>query len=110
MPEASTQRCVVDPPQVTAEADDFGRALEAWVLARTLSCSSDGVAHWTEHRHVVRVRPDGTREVSIEGGALLRERDAAGSVRQSFVLLRADQERKVATTGPPRVLPGVEVD
>jgi hypothetical protein len=110
MPEGSAHRCVVGPLQVTVEADDFGAVLEAWVLARTLSCSSDGFAHWTEHRHVVRVAPDGRREVTVEGGALLRERDAADNVRQSFVMLRADEERRVATTGPPRILPGVEVD
>lgn len=110
MPEGSAHRCVVGPLQVTAEADDFGRELHAWVLARTLTCSSDDFAHWTEHHHVVHVRPDGTREVATEGGVLLRTREATGGVRQSFVMLRADEERRVATKGPPRILPGVEVD
>jgi hypothetical protein len=110
MPPGSGFRCVVTPLQVTADADDFGTRLEAWVMTRNLLCSGDGFRRWTEHVHSVRLASDGARETSSEAAALLRERDAGPVVRHSYVVVRADEENRQATTGPPRILPGVAVD
>lgn len=107
MPEGSAHRCLVTPLSTVAVADDFGVKLQAWVLTRRLLCSSDGFATWTEQGHVLRIAPDGRSEVTSEGRALLRERGADGKARESFVTLRSDPEQRSATTGPPRVLPGV---
>jgi hypothetical protein len=117
MPEGSTFRCLVTPLQIATDANDFGTKLKAWVLTRTLRCSADGWHSWTEYPHTVRVAPDGTRTVVTAAEALLRQRDAGGSAagsaagaRETVVLVRADKERREATTGPPRILPGVPVD
>ena len=106
MAEGSAFRCIVSPLSVTPEAEEFAKAPDAWVLARTLVCSSDGFRSWTEQAHVTRLLPDGTREITMQGGALLRERDAAGAVRESYVLLRSEPEKREATTGPARIVPG----
>jgi hypothetical protein len=110
MPPGSRFRCVVTPLQVTAEANDFGTKLKAWVLARSLLCSGDDFRSWTEHGHGVRLPADGERAITSEATALLRERDAGSDPRHTFVLVRADEESRAAATGPPRVLPGVAVD
>jgi len=110
MPPGIGFRCVVTPLQVKAEANDFGTKLKAWVMTRSLLCSSDGFRRWTEHVHSVRLAGDGTRETSAVAGALLREREAGPVVRHSYVVMRADEENRQATTGPPRILPGVAVD
>ena len=107
MPERSAYRCLVTPLASTAHADDFGVKLEAWVLTRSLLCSSDGFRSWTEHGHVLRVRPDGSRDETLQASALLRERDADGRVRETYVVVRSTPEPRAATKGPPRVLPGV---
>ena len=109
MPQGSRFRCLVSPLRVTPQANDFGSELTAWNLERTLLCSSDGFRSWTEQPHVVTARTDGTREVAAQGGALLRQRDEHGREHLSYVMLRADAEQRVATTGPPQVLPGVLV-
>ncbi len=110
MPPGSGFRCVVTPLQVKADANDFGTKLKAWVMTRNLLCSGDGFRRWTEHGHAVRLAPDGTRETIAPAAALLRERDAGPVVRHSYVVVRADEENRQATTGPPRILPGVAVD
>jgi hypothetical protein len=107
MPEQSAYRCLVTPLASTAHADDFGVKLEAWVLTRSLICSSDGFRSWTEHGHVLRVRPDGSREETLQANALLRERDAAGRVRETYIVVRSTPEPRAATKGAPRILPGV---
>ena len=127
MPPGSRFRCLVTPLQIATDANDFGTKLKAWVLTRTLRCSVDGWHSWTEYPHTVRVAPDGTRTVVAAAEALLRQRDneapprsagavppgdasGAQSVRETYVLVRADKEHREATTGPPRILPGVPVD
>jgi hypothetical protein len=110
MPEQSGFRCVVTPLQVTAEANDFGTKLKAWLLARSVLCSSDGFRGWTEHVHTVALAADGSAPEASQSGLLLRERDVAAGVRQTNLLLRTDEEVRAATTGPPRILPGVKVD
>jgi len=106
MPEGSAFRCIVSPLTATPEAEEFAKTLDAWVLARTLVCSGDGFRSWSEHAHVTRLLPDGTREITMQGGALLRERDAGSGIRESYVLLRSEPERREATTGPARIVPG----
>jgi hypothetical protein len=110
MPAASKFECVVTPVSFAVDQNDFGTKLKAWVLTRTMLCSDDGWHSWTEYGHGVRVLPDGTREMLPVPAALLRERDADSSVRQTYVLLRSDKEQREATTGPPRILPNVKVD
>jgi hypothetical protein len=73
-------------------------------------CSNDGWHSWSEYAHGVRVLPDGTREMLPVPEALLREREADSSVRQTYVLLRSDKEQREATTGPPKILANVKVD
>jgi hypothetical protein len=110
MPPQSGFRCVVTPLQVTAEANDFGTKLKGWLLARSLLCSSDGFRAWTEHVHSVALAAEGSPPEASQSGILLRERDAAAGVRQTNLLVRTDEEVRAATTGPPRILPGVKVD
>lgn len=110
MAPGSALRCVVTPLQMTADANDFGTKLKAWVLTRSLLCSGDRFRSWTEHVHSVRVPTEGSRATTAEAAVLLRERDAGAEVRHAFVSVRDDEERRAATTGPPRILPGVAVD
>jgi hypothetical protein len=110
MPAASKFACVVTPLSFAVDQNDFGTKLKAWVLTRTLLCSDDGWHSWSEYAHGVRVLPDGTREMLPVPQALLREREADASVRQTYVLLRSDKEQRDATTGPPKILPNVKVD
>jgi hypothetical protein len=111
MPDGSGFRCIVPPLVVTADANDFGTKLKAWLLTRSFICSGDGFRTWTEYEHRVRVLPDGSREEPVaDTGALLRERGTDQVVRHTFVLLRTTPERREATTGPPKILPGVAVD
>jgi len=108
-------RCLVTAVEVAPEADDFNRKLKAWVLTRRLRCSGDGWRSWTEYLHRVRLLQDGsgTREATAVAEALLREHDAspaAKGARETEVLVRDDKEQRAASTGPPRILPGVKVD
>jgi hypothetical protein len=110
MAEDSHFRCQVTPLVITPEANDFNTKLKAWVMSRTLMCSDDGWKNWTEYSHTVHLAPGGERKMFAVPEALLRERQPDGSVRQTFVILRSDKEQRDATTGPPRILTGVEVD
>ena len=61
----------------------------------------------------MRLLQDGTRETTSFAEALLREHDdspAAQGVRETELLVRDDKEQRAASVGPPRILPGVEVD
>jgi hypothetical protein len=110
MQEASAFRCVVSPAEIRPDANTWGNKLKAWEISRSMLCSSDGWHSWTEAIHHVR-RPVGAeRPPEASTGLLLREQESDGSVRQSFVVIRSDKEQREATTGPPRVLPGVAVD
>jgi hypothetical protein len=106
MQSDSRFRCLVTPLSVTAESDDFGRRLEAWVLERELRCSSDGWHSWHAYTHQVRVETDGTRDGPPTRAWLhARADDARGDgSRRTLVLLRDDAERRRATTGPPRII------
>jgi hypothetical protein len=110
MPAVSKFACAVTPLSIVADQNDFQTKLKGWILTRTLLCSDDGWHSWTEYAHGVRILPDGTREMFAVPQALLREREADSSVRQTYVLLRSDKENREATTGPPRILPNVPVD
>lgn len=110
MPEPSSYRCIVTPLQITAEHNDFNTKLLGWTLQRDLLCSADQWRSWTVHPHKVRIRPDGARETTVAGEVLFSERDPDQQVRETFVLVRDVPERLEATTGPPRILPGVPVD
>ena len=110
MPEISKYRCVVTPLSVVSDANDFNTKLKAWVMTRQLLCSNDGWQSWTEDSHTVRLPTEGERDMGAVPQVLMREREADQSVRQTFVLLRSDKEQLEATTGPPRILPGVKVD
>jgi hypothetical protein len=110
MPAISKFRCVVTPLSVVSDANDFNTKLKAWVMTRQLLCSNDGWHSWTEYSHTARIPTDGEREMQLVPQALLREREPDQSIRQTFVLLRSDKEQLEATTGPPRILPGVKVD
>jgi hypothetical protein len=110
MPAASAFRCIVTPVQVSTETNDYGTKLKAWLLRRDLLCSADGWRSWTEHPHVARLLPDGTRQTTTMAQVQLRERDRDPEVRETFVLVRDDEEPRAATTGPPKILPNVAVD
>jgi len=110
MPTVSKYRCVVTPLSIVTEANDFGTKLKAWVMTRRLLCSNDGWQSWTEYSHTARLPTEGEREMESVPQAFIREREPDQSVRQTFVLLRSDKEQLEATTGPPRILPGVRVD
>jgi hypothetical protein len=110
MPAVSKFACAVGPLSVVSDANDFNTKLKGWVLTRPLYCSDDGWHSWTEYGHGVKIGADGTRQMLDVPQALLREREADSSVRETYVLLRSDKERREATTGPPRVVPGMEVD
>ena len=102
-------RCLVSAVDVASEANDFGTKLKAWVLTRYLRCSGDGWRSWVDYPHKVRIGADGKRETVLLAEALLRERDG-GNVRETLLMMRDDAEQRAASTGPPRVLPGVAVD
>jgi hypothetical protein len=104
MPPDSKFRCLLPPLQVESEINAFGTQLKAWLLKRTVRCSSDGWQSWTESAHRVRMVPGASPESGEDTGLLLREWDASGSVRESFVLLRSDKDKLEATTGPPQIL------
>jgi hypothetical protein len=104
MPPDSKFRCLVPPLQVDSEINAFGTKLKAWLLTRPVRCSSDGWQSWTESTHRVRKLPDASRELAEDTGLLLREWDASGAVRETFVLLRSDKAKREATTGPPQIL------
>ena len=110
MPEASSFRCIAAPLQVSTQTNVLGTELRAWLLERHVLCSTDGWRSWSEAAHRVRVRNGGEREVGEDAGLLLREQDTAGSVRQTYVLLRSGAQSHDATTGPPQVLDGVAVE
>jgi hypothetical protein len=110
MPKGSAYRCIVTPLAIRADANDFGTKLEAWILKRELRCSVDGWRSWTVHPHEVRLLRDGTHELISAGEMMFAERSATGELREAFVLVRHDQERRKATTGPPQVLSNVPAD
>jgi hypothetical protein len=110
MPAASHFRCIAAPLQVSAQANVLGTELKAWRFERHVLCSSDGWRSWSEAVHRVRVPIGGERVVGEDAGLLLREQDAAGGVRQTYVLLRSGPQHHDATTGPPQVLDGVAVE
>ncbi len=110
MPEVSKFACVVLPLSIVSDANDFNTKLKGWLLSRTLLCSDDGWHSWTEYAHGAKIAADGTREMFTVPQASLREREADSSVRQTYVLLRSDKERREATTGPPRIVPDMQVD
>ena len=110
MPPESRFRCVVSPLEVTTQANILGTELKAWLFARRVLCSSDDWRTWTESTHRVRERIGAGREAGEDAGLLLREQQPDGRVRETYVLLRSDPEKREATLGPPHVLPGVEVD
>lgn len=110
MPAVSKFACVVTPLSMVSDANDFNTKLKGWVLSRTLLCSNDGWHSWTEYAHSAKIAAEGTREMFSVPQATLREREADSSVRQTYVLLRSDKERREATTGPPRIVPGMRVD
>ena len=98
------------PLQITAEHNDFNTKLLGWSLQRDLLCSADQWRSWTVHPHKLRVLPDGTRKTTVAGEVLFSERDPDQQVRETYVLVRDEPEQRQATTGPPRILPGVPVD
>jgi hypothetical protein len=110
MPPGSRWSCSSSPIVVDTQADDFNTKLSAWTLTRTFRCSSDAWQTWSEYLHQTRVLPDGSHEMGPEAGALLRERAADQSEIHTFVLLRSDEEQRAATTGPPKIVPGLHVD
>jgi hypothetical protein len=110
MPEASSFRCIAAPLQVSSHANVLGTELKAWLFERHVLCSSDGWRSWSEAVHRVRVPIGGERVVGEDAGLLLREQDATGRVRQTYVLLRSAAQSHDATTGPPQVLDGVAVE
>jgi hypothetical protein len=110
MPEGSAYRCLVTPLRVEAKANTWGTKLTAWAMERTLLCSSDDYRTWIESTLRVRLRADGTREVGPDAGAVLRSRAGDAGVRQMFVLMRSDTERREATLGPPRIVSGLRED
>jgi hypothetical protein len=110
MPSGSAFRCVAPPLEVKSEANAPGTKLKAWRLTRSVRCSSDGWRSWTESIHRVKSLPDGSREVGPDAGLLLRDRDRNGNVRETFALLRSDQEHREATTGPPQILSNAVAD
>lgn len=110
MQPESRFRCVVGPLNVEAKTNDPATKLEAWTLRRDLLCSGDGWRTWTQHEHALRVLPDGSRQKVTAAQAFLREQTGDPRARETVVLVRDDQELRTATTGPPRVLPGVAVD
>lgn len=107
MPEGSAYRCLVTPLRIEAKANTWGTKLTAWAMERTLMCSSDDYRTWIESTLRVRVRADGTRDVGPDAGAVLRSAMSGGGVRQMFVLMRSDRERREATFGPPQIVSGV---
>jgi hypothetical protein len=104
MPVGSIYRCMVQPVEVTAQANDWGTELQGWELVRKLLCSADEWKTWTEYPHRMVVSADGTRTVMYAAEAALRERAASGEVYQTTVLFRSDQEERQASTGPARIL------
>jgi hypothetical protein len=110
MPQGSAYRCLVTPLRVEAKANTWGTKLMAWAMERTLMCSSDDYRTWIESTLRVRVRADGTRDVGPDAGAVLRSRIGGAGVRQMFVLMRSDKERREATFGPPQVVSGLVGD
>jgi hypothetical protein len=104
MPPQSAYRCLVTPLRVAAKANTWGTKLLAWAMERTLLCSSDDYRTWIESTLRVTLRADGTRDVGADAGAVLRSRMGEDGVRQMFVLMRSDQERREATVGPPQIL------
>lgn len=108
MPPQSRFRCVVQPVSVTPLANDFSTVFKGWSLLRTMQCSSDGFATWTEYAHRARMLPNGTHEVEFDSEALLREHNGEHP-RETVVRMRTREPRREATTGPPRILEGVEV-
>jgi len=109
MPSGSRYRCVVNPVEVTAKSDDFNSKLEAWTLMRTMLCSSDDFASWTEYGHRLRIAPDGSRQVLHDSEALLRERSTE-TTSETVVRIRSHGRQQKATTGPPRILQRARVD
>jgi hypothetical protein len=109
MPPGSTFRCMATALEVKTDANTFGTELRAWLLSRSILCSSDGFRSWTQYPHRVRLSTDGARTVDFQSDGLLRERASDGTVRNTLVVMRSDAEPREASPGPPRILPGVEV-
>jgi hypothetical protein len=109
MPPGGTIRCFAQPLKLEPDVNAFGTKLLGWVLSRNIVCSGDGWRSWTEYPHRVRLQPDGTRTVEYRSEGWLRERSADGGVQRSVLALRSEAPRREATTGPPQVLPGVDI-
>lgn len=110
MPEGSAYRCLVTPLRIEAKANTWGTKLMAWAMERTLMCSSDDYRTWIESTLRVRLRADGTRDVGPDAGAVLRSAMSEGGVRQMFVLMRSDREKREPTYGPPQIVSGSPQD
>ncbi len=110
MPPGSRFRCIANPLSIEPAANAFGTRLSAWLLARSVFCSSDGWRTWTEYPHRVRLLADGKSKLDYQSDALLRERGGDGAARQTLMVVRSEPERREATLGPPRVLPGAKLD
>jgi hypothetical protein len=109
MPAPSRFECHVTPAEVTAVTDDYATELRGWRILRSLVCSRDGFASWTQHPHRVRVELSGEREVEIPTHAYLRERigDAEHHIR---IILRSDARTTSASVGPPRIVARTALD
>lgn len=106
MPVGSAYRCIVQPVEITAQANDWGTELEGWELLRKLLCSADQWRTWTEYPHRMVLSVDGTRTVAYAAEAALREHTKSGEVHHTTVLFRSDQEERQASAGPARILAG----
>jgi hypothetical protein len=105
MPPDSRFRCIVNPLELTPQPAENLRSVAAWMLIRRVRCSNDGWASWTESSFARLVLADGSSKDAVDHvEVLLREVMDDSSIRETTVLLRADQEQRKATTGPPQVL------
>jgi hypothetical protein len=110
MPLGSHFQCVALPLEVTPQANDYDTELYAWSLMRSVVCSSDGWQHWTEYPQHARLMLGGTRQMPNRSETWLRERTQDGSTHNTLIALRAEEPRRDATTGPPQIIVGVEVE
>lgn len=103
MPAPSAFECHVTPAEVTPVTNDYGTELRGWTILRSLLCSRDGFASWTQHPHRLRIDRNGERRVEIATHAYLRERvdEATHAIR---IILRSDARRRSARTGPPQIV------
>jgi hypothetical protein len=111
MPEGSAYECIVNPLVIKAQPNEKADGIEAWALSRGVLCSKDGWHAWTESLHQAFVTPDGERKEPAEQTIILLRERTGKDVRETTVVLRADQRSSgEATKGPPKVAPGAPID